>query len=368
MSMVSSVDHTCRICLSESEPDCPLVLKCGCRGTNAWVHDDCLSHWRRRSENPEAAYRCNTCHDAYRDALSLELLEARLRGERLSLGDRSRRTLCTIRELGTQLKEQGQYEAAELMHREALAARRAILGDRHKDTLTSMSDLAIALQFKGDMAAAERLHLEHLLACREAFGNQNAGTLMSINNLATLLETQGNLAAAEPLHREALAAKRELLGPRHVSTLNSMNNFASLLHARGELANAELLYREALEGFRATAGDRHPHTLATVGNLAILLCEAGALDEAEEVLGDAPTVVTEVLGPDHDMSLVIEAKASRIVLARTSDAAPLRAAVERMQTVLGADHTQTLKYTCALTAAGVRSMQLEYAGYMRTFT
>ena len=55
---------------------------CACRGSQKWIHRHCLEKWRRTSPKEDAAYRCGQCKDHYRDALSLELLRARLQAER----------------------------------------------------------------------------------------------------------------------------------------------------------------------------------------------------------------------------------------------------------------------------------------------
>ena len=70
-----------RLCL-EGEAEGPLVQLCACRGSAKLVHRRCLEKWRRTSPKLDAAYRCGECKDEYRDALSLELLSARLQAER----------------------------------------------------------------------------------------------------------------------------------------------------------------------------------------------------------------------------------------------------------------------------------------------
>ena len=55
---------------------------CACRGSAKFIHKACLEKWRRTSPQEDAAYRCGQCMDKYRDALSLELLSARLQAER----------------------------------------------------------------------------------------------------------------------------------------------------------------------------------------------------------------------------------------------------------------------------------------------
>ena len=67
----------CRLCLG-GEEDGPLLQLCACRGSAKLVHRHCLEIWRRTSDKEDAAYRCGECKDHYRDALSLELLRARL--------------------------------------------------------------------------------------------------------------------------------------------------------------------------------------------------------------------------------------------------------------------------------------------------
>ena len=72
----------------------------------------------------------------------------------------------------------------------------------------------------------------------------------------------------------------------------------------------------------------------------------GDLDAAFAAMGDAPAVAREVLGAEHVGTLITEAKAARIEVARGAPAAEaaLRAVVARMAAALGAEHPQTRKY------------------------
>ena len=214
-------EEQCRVCL-EGEDDGPLVRPCACRGTSPWVHEHCLEHWRRTGPKEDAAYRCGQCMDEYRDALSLELLSARLQTERTD----GEATISTLYTLAEELRVQGKYEEAELLVREVLEVLRATLGNRHPDTLGSINNLGLLLKDKGDLAAAEPLLREALEVQRETLGDRHPSTLGSINNLGLLLKDKDGLAAAEPLLREALEGMRETLGSRHPSTLIVTNNLA----------------------------------------------------------------------------------------------------------------------------------------------
>ena len=124
---------TCRRALGcewGGEEDGPLLQLCACRGSAKLVHRHCLETWRRTSDKEDAAYRCGECKDEYRDALSLELLSARLQAERAY----GQVTGLTLNTLASELQVQGKYDEAEPLCREVLDLARATLGDRHPNT------------------------------------------------------------------------------------------------------------------------------------------------------------------------------------------------------------------------------------------
>ena len=195
----------CRLCWGD-EDDGPLVQPCACRGSAKWIHEHCLEQWRRTAPREDAAYRCGQCMDGYRDALSLELLGARLQAERTD----GEATISTLDTLARELQTQGKYDEAEPLYREALEVKRETLGDRHPDTLLTINNLGGLLKGKGDLAAAEPLLREALEVQRETLGDRHPDTLISMNNLGVLLEDKGDLAAAELLFREEDGAGGEM--------------------------------------------------------------------------------------------------------------------------------------------------------------
>ena len=155
----------CRLCWG-GEEDGPLVQPCACRGTAKWIHEHCLEQWRRTGPREDAAYRCGQCMDEYRDALSLELLSARLQSERTDGED----TSFTVRTLAHELDAQDKHDEAEPLFREVLAVERETLGDRHPNTLTSLSNLCGLLLAKGDLVAASPLVCEAVEVACETLG------------------------------------------------------------------------------------------------------------------------------------------------------------------------------------------------------
>ena len=161
--------------------------------------------------------------DEYRDALSLELLGARLQAERTD----GEATIFTLDTLARELHIQGKFDEAEPLYREALEVSRETLGSRHPDTLGSINTLGLLLKDKGDFVAAELLHREALEGRRETLGSRHPDTLGSMNNLGLLLQAKGDLedlVAAAPLLREALEGMRETLDRRHPGTLTYYTN------------------------------------------------------------------------------------------------------------------------------------------------
>ena len=281
-------EKTCWVCFGD-EDDGPLVQPCACSGSAQWIHKHCLEQWRRTGPREDAAYRCGLCMDRYRDALSLELLSARLQAERMS----GQSTVFTLNTLAGELNAQGKYDEAEPLYREALERQRGTLGNQHQNTLKA----------KGDLAAAEQLRRERLEAQRETLGNRHPRTLVSMINLGLLLKDKGDLAAAELLLREALEALRETLGNNHPDTHTAISNLGLLLMTKGDLAAAELLFREALVARRETLGNRHPDTLDSIQNLEVLLDEKGKYEEAAPLCRELLQARRETLGSWHPDTL-----------------------------------------------------------------
>ena len=275
-------EKRCRLCWGDAV-DGPLVQPCACRGSAKWIHHRCLERWRRTSPKADAAYRCGQCGDHYRDALSLELLSARLQAQRTS----GQRMGFALNLLAWELQEQGKYDEAEPLCRESMEVARETLGYRHQNTLISIGNLGRLLYLRGDLAAAEPLYREALEGQREILGNRDPDTLGSIYNLGELLRKKGDLAAAEPLLRDSLAGRRNTLGNRHPLTLSSYNALGQLLQAKAHLQAAEMLYREALALRRETLGSLHPNTLRTVKCLGRLLKAKGDTEAAESLLREA---------------------------------------------------------------------------------
>jgi len=54
----------CRICIESERPE-EMISPCHCRGTQRYVHRDCLDQWREQHIN-RSYYRCSVCHYEYK--------------------------------------------------------------------------------------------------------------------------------------------------------------------------------------------------------------------------------------------------------------------------------------------------------------
>ena len=129
-----------------------------------------------------------------------------------AMAPEERGTSKLINELALYFNRLGEYDRAEPLFEEALAARRRTLGDEDPSTLTSINNLGSLQTDKGDYAGAESLLEEALAASRRTLGDDHPHTLASIGNLGGLRYDKGDYAGAEPLLEEALAASRRTLG------------------------------------------------------------------------------------------------------------------------------------------------------------
>ena len=169
------------------------------------------------------------------------------------------------------------------------------------------------------------------------------------NQLGSLLRDQGKLDEAGVLYREALEARRATLGDRHPDTLGSIHNLGRLLHDQGRLGEAETLLLEAHDGCAATLAEGQRTRLRSQAWLADVRRAQGRIESARALV-DARVLSTAraALGPTVDTTLMLEAVHARLECAAGGGLSPLKAALERMRTVLGPEHAETRRCAVAL--------------------
>jgi tetratricopeptide (TPR) repeat protein len=265
-------------------------------------------------------------------------------------------TLRCMNSLALVLRGQGKYEQAEEMHRQALGLQETALGEDHPDTLTSMDNMALALRYQGKYEQAEEMQRQTLGLQETVLGKDHPDTLASMNNLALVLRDQGKYEQAEEMWRQTLGLQETVLGKEHPETLTSMNNLAMVLRDQGKYEQAEEMQRQTLGLHETVLGKEHPNTLTSMNNLALTYWNQGRRDEAEELTIRVMETCLSVLGQEHPQTLMIMTNLAYIWKSQGRDEEAvnlMKQAESRQIEVLGIDHpttrasSQALKQWCS---------------------
>lgn len=238
------------------------------------------------------------------------------------------------------LMNDGWFDEAEALMREALVARRAT---EHRGVLKAATNLAQLLLIRDNLDDAEPLCREALAGFLRAEGESHRDTLTAMNALATLLQKRGQFDEAEPLFRKVLDRRRQ--GALDAELLATANNLAFLLQQSGNVDEALSLFQECADGFRALLGSTHPSTLSAANNRALLLYNMQRRDEAEPLFREVLAVRRKVLGDRHPDTLVSIGNLADLLLStgEAADAEALfREALDGRRAVLGDANPTTL--------------------------
>jgi len=188
----------------------------------------------------------------------------------------------TLNNLGDFLRRNGQwnfeYELRMFAYNHNLE-----LGLAHPNTLTSVNNLGLVLGNQGKYEDAEKLFRQALEGHEKALGPTRSNTLISMSNLGSVLQNQRKYEDAEKLFRRALEGFEKALGPTHLNTLVSVRKLGLMLQYQGKYEEAEKLFRQAFEGYEKALGPTHPYTLTSVSHLGSVLQDQVKYEEAEKL-------------------------------------------------------------------------------------
>jgi tetratricopeptide (TPR) repeat protein len=105
--------------------------------------------------------------------------------------------------------------------------------------LTNLGLLATVLSDQGKYEQAEEICRQALAVCETVPGKENPSLPTSVNDLANVLSHWGKYEEAEEMYRQALRLRETVQGREHPNTVGSMNNMASFLWSRGCSTKAE---------------------------------------------------------------------------------------------------------------------------------
>jgi serine/threonine protein kinase/Tfp pilus assembly protein PilF len=237
-----------------------------------------------------------------------EHLRQALELDRQHFGPRHRRVARCMRELGTTLAYQGEYDAGIALLEEALQLMEEIDEPHVYERAMAAGKLgwAHAQTRRFEQAVTYLRQTDELLAQVVPQGgyispnNVEEQRASAKNNLAFAYRGLGEPEAAEDLYRQAAQVYRNLYGDDHVLVGMTENNIARLLYDRGAVAEAETRYRHALTIFRKYLGPHHNRTADVLNNLAMLLYDIPeSRAEAVEMFREGLEICRRLFGEDH---------------------------------------------------------------------
>jgi len=250
-----------------------------------------------RSSDPFAAGRGDT---TIAEAMESAIVEI----ERGAFVDDPETAAALKSTIGQILENNGHYETAEALLRDALAMRQELFGgegEDHPAIAESLAQLAHVWVAQGRLAAAEPLY-EQALAMQERLSEGDDPKLATtLNYVANERFELGRPADAAPLYERSLAMRRRLFAGDHADVAESINDLARVRNAMGSTLEAESLYSEALAMYQRVFRSDHPRVAVAMNNLAVTRLNLGRAAESEQLLGQMTEMCERLFDGDHEM-------------------------------------------------------------------
>ncbi len=218
------------------------------------------------------------------------------------------------------------------------------VGGASRQTIEAELSLVLVWREQDRLDEAQRATTALWQRGERQFGADD-GLWLRIQHMQALLwRDAGRLAEAEALYREVVQHRERVLGKDDEATVATLHCLGSLLLAMSRPDEARDVLQEALtRSQRGGHGDASTWQIAD--NLAECWRELGDLERAAAMHGEAIAGYSQLLGPDHALTLGCGYHLLK-VLQRQGDVAGLRALADdllpRCQRTFGADNRRTL--------------------------
>jgi hypothetical protein len=294
----------CFVCLDDEEPAVP--TGCGCRDSVGHAHAECLTRYAACAaphRGPAAWVYCPTCTQQY-TGVALRALAERWFDAARGLGEAHHERVSSAMVLSHAMKQNGEFDAAERMQREALEACNAAHGTEHRetlfvadfllDTLVDSGQHEPALELGAELVAKPRAeaHLELYTACTYGKALMYTGALRRARRV---------LGAAAARAKRSLGVAHGITRRARVCLARCVADLGALGRARDELADVREIEARML-------GAEHPDTVSTTFELSRVLALSGLAREAREMCRAVVESRAARLAPGHP-DLVVAARA-----------------------------------------------------------
>lgn len=202
----------------------------------------------------------------------------------------------TMNELGIVLVQQGKFQQAEPLLREALA----LQGEHdHLQQANTLYNLAELLYLRKEYPEAEQAFLQALNIRERVLGARHPLTVRSRLKLGTVYYGIGWQERAEALFTTVLNLATEIYGNHHPLVAEATANLGAVLIAQNRLDEAIATYRQAIQSYKTMMGQEHPTLALLWGNVGLILHRTGNLLEAVEALQRSIEIDRRYYGDNH---------------------------------------------------------------------
>lgn len=196
-----------------------------------------------------------------------------------------------LNDRGIELEEEGRFEAAEILYREALAMKERLEGPKAESLTKTLTNLGDVLAITGQFDDAEAVYKQDMELTAELFGEDSLDMSRTQLNLAVLYQDMGHLEQAADLLDASLATRETLRGRDSVAYTAVLNALAYQRYLEGNHPESQRLYehiRRQLEALDIQPMSWRLELEARVlRNLALALQAQGDLESAESMAREA---------------------------------------------------------------------------------
>ncbi|XP_055331765.1 kinesin light chain-like isoform X2 [Paramacrobiotus metropolitanus] len=191
--------------------------------------------------------------------------------------------LRTLHNLVIQYAQQGRYEVAVPLCKQALEDLEKTSGRNHPDVATMLNILALVYRDQNKYKEAAHLLNDALQIRKNTLGPEHPAVAATLNNLAVLHGKRGKYKEAEPLCKEALEIREKVFGKDHPDVAKQLNNLALLCQNQNKFDEVERYYKRALQIYESKYGPDDPNVAKTKNHLASAYLKQGKYKEAEVI-------------------------------------------------------------------------------------
>ena len=197
------------------------------------------------------------------------MLQNALAAQITFLGETNQEVAGLYMQLAALKSDQGKQSEAEILNNHSYTIQRALYGDNNLKLMPVMHQRAILLERLGKLDEAESLARQVLAILVKQYGSDSTEVASCSGDLGNILENEKKFAEAEAVERQALDSLRKKFTDGHVSVAEGMCNLGDVLRDESKLPEAEAMHRDALQKMRKILGDHHPYVINAAQELVL---------------------------------------------------------------------------------------------------